>query len=150
MKRLQLLWSQRKGNAIVEFALSFPILFISLVGTFQFGYTFYTYNALQSSVRAGARYASLRSYDSSTSTPSAAFLAAVRNVVVYGSPSGGTKPVVAGLTTDKVSLSVTLVNNVPSQMTVSINSFDIDAAVGKIRLTGKPWTAFPYTGRQAR
>ena len=56
--RLPKLLARREGNALVEFALSAPLIFTVLVGTFQFGYAFYVYNQLQVSVRSGVRYAS--------------------------------------------------------------------------------------------
>ena len=51
----------RKGNAMLEFALATGILLPAFVGTFQFGYTFYVYNNLDTAVRGGARYASMQS-----------------------------------------------------------------------------------------
>ena len=52
----------RKGNAILEFALAAGILVPAFAGTFQFGYTFYTYNQLVTAVGNGARYAAQRTY----------------------------------------------------------------------------------------
>ena len=63
----------RRGNAMLEFALASSILVPLFAGVFQFGYTLYVYNNLDSAVRGGARYASLRAYDSATASPSAAF-----------------------------------------------------------------------------
>jgi hypothetical protein len=60
-------------------ALATGILVPAFTGTFQFGYTFYVYNNLESAVRGGARYASMRNYDSRTATPSAAFTTAVQD-----------------------------------------------------------------------
>ena len=53
---------------MVEFALASVILIPTFVGTFQFGYTFYVYNLLCTQVRAGARYASTRTFRCKTST----------------------------------------------------------------------------------
>src|SRR5439155_7962176 len=52
----------RGGNAMVEFALASSLLIPIFLGTFQFGYTFYVYNLLSSQMRAGSRYASMKSY----------------------------------------------------------------------------------------
>jgi len=84
--------SSRKGTAMLEFALGTLILVPVFAGTFQFGYTFFVYNNLDTAVRGGARYASLRSYDSATSTPSSAFSTAVKNMVVYGNSAGTGNP----------------------------------------------------------
>ncbi len=140
---------RERGGAFIEFALSFALLFSIFAGVFQFGYAFYIYNTLENAVRAGARYASLRVYDSGTETPSAAYLSAVRNTVVYGSPSGGGQPVVAGLTTSHVIVTMTMERNVPVQVAVAINEYTIDALFTSFNLTGKPAAAFPYVGRFA-
>src|SRR6266576_6362517 len=87
----------RRGNAMIEFALATGILVPAFVGTFQFGYTFHVYNNLNSAIRGGARYASMQSYDSGTSTPSTAFSTAVANMVVYGNSAGTGNPVAPGL-----------------------------------------------------
>jgi Flp pilus assembly protein TadG len=139
----------RRGSALVEFALSFALLFIVFAGVFRFGYIYYVYNNLESAVRSGARYASLRVYDSATSAPSAGYLAAVRNMVIYGDPGGAGEPAAPGLTSEKVFVSVTMDRNVPQKVTVAVTGLTIDAVVASITLNGKPKAAFPYMGRFA-
>src|SRR5438270_13895692 len=90
---------RRSGTAVIELALSLPVLVSVFLGTLQFGYSFFIYNELEQSVRAGARYASLRTYASLTATPDAAYTTAVRNAVIYANPAGGTQVVAPGLTT---------------------------------------------------
>lgn len=141
-------WRTR-GNAMVEFALAVSLLLPMLFGTFEFGYAFYTYNRLVAAVREGARYASLTTYDSSTSTPSSAYLTAVRNAAVYGNPSGGATPVVSGLAADKIGVSVTMDKGVPDMITVSVTSFTIDTFVKVLNLANKPSAAFRFEGRYA-
>ena len=138
-----------RGNGLVEFALSFALLFSVFAGVFQFGYVYYLYNKLESAVRAGARYASLRVYDSATSTPSAAFQTAVRNMVVYGNPAGAGQPVAPGLTPEKVAVTAAMDRNVPVRVTVAIATLRVDAVVRTINLNGKPRATFPYMGRFA-
>src|SRR5436190_11955685 len=53
------LLGSRSGNVMIEFALSASMLVTLLLGTFQFGYAFYKYNALVNAVRGGTRYASM-------------------------------------------------------------------------------------------
>ncbi len=141
--------SRERGNAMVEFALSFGLLFSVFSGVFQFGYAFFVYNTLESAVRGGARYASLRVYDSATTAPTSQYSAAVSNMVVYGNPSGGTQPVAPGLTTANVALTVTMDRNVPVKVTVAITSYTINAVVKSFTLTGKPKATFPFMGRFA-
>jgi|SRR5215469_1452376 len=139
----------RRGSAMVELALAVPLILLLFSGAFQFGYYFYVYDQLESAVRDGARYAALRPYDSSTSTPASDFSTAVENMVVYGVPSGGTQPVVTGLSTSNVNLTVSLTNDVPTQMQVSITGVKIYGIFGTWTLNGKPSATFPYGGTLA-
>jgi len=143
--------SRERGEALIEFALSFFLIFTAFSGIFRFAYSFYCYNALVAAVREGARYASLKPYDSITTTPSASFLTAVQNMVVYAdaNPPGGTKPVVPGIQPGNVALTVTGGGTgtltVPTQMTVAISGFTIDAVFGIWNLNGKTNCTFSYT-----
>jgi Flp pilus assembly protein TadG len=134
---------------MVEFALSVGLLVPVLLGVFQFGYSFYTYNRLIVAVRGGARYGALRTYDSSTSTPSDTYLTAVKNAVVYGNPSGGMDPIVAGLTTGQVGVSVTMDKNLPNMITVYLTSFTVNTIVKNMTWAGKPAASFRFEGRYA-
>ena len=135
----------RDGNMMLEFAIGSGVLIAAFTGTFQFGYSFLQYNNLENAVARGARYASLVPYDSATTTPSAAFLAAVKNMVLYGSPTAGTSPVLPGLTTGNVNLTVTFTSGVPSAMTVSITGYTINAVVGTATVN-KPKVTYTYQG----
>ena len=137
---------RQRGSAVVEFALTFIVLFAVFSGSFEFGYAFYAYNTLVNATREGARYASLKPYDSASSTPSANFQTAVQNMVAYGNPAGGTTPILRGLATSNVQLSVLMSGSAPMQMTVSITGFSLDAVFGTINLNGKPAVSFPYLG----
>lgn len=135
-----------KGSAMVEFALGSTILVAIFTGTFQFGYTFLQYNNLENAVARGARYASLATYDSATSTPSSAFQTAVQNMVLYGSTTAGTSPVLPGLTASNVSLTVTFSNGIPSTMTVAITGYTINSVFTTFTLNNKPQVSCPYLG----
>ena len=139
----------QRGNAIIEFALSFGLFFAVFSGVFQFGYAFYLYNSLESAVRSGVRYASLRTYDSATATPSAAYLTAVQNMVVYGDPAGSGQSAAPGLTPANVTLTVTMANNVPALVAVGITNYTINGVMKSFTLTSKPKATFPYMGRFA-
>jgi Flp pilus assembly protein TadG len=138
---------RRSGSVLVEFTLSATFLIAVFLGVWQFGYAFYIYSELEQSVRAGARYASLGTYNSANSTPTAAFLTAVQNVVVYGDPAppNGATPVAPGLTTANVSLNVTF-TSVPTSMNVAITGYTVPTYFGGQTLNGKPTTAFPFVG----
>jgi len=135
----------RSGSVLVEFTLSAAFLIALFLGVWQFGYGFYIYNELEEAVRAGARYASLSTYNSANATPTAAFQTAVQNIVVYGNPAGGTTPVAPGLTTANVSVTVTF-TTVPTEMNVAITGYQLPTYFGSQALNGKPTTTFPFVG----
>lgn len=138
--------NRRAGSVVIEFAIGSAVLLSTFGGVFQFGLAFYRYNALESAVNAGARFASLRPYDSSTATPSAAFQTAVKNVVAYGDPAGGTTPVVPGLATSNVIVTTAFRNGVPDTVTVRLTSFQINAFFKTFTLTDKPKVTYAYQG----
>ncbi len=146
MNRILSFWKNRRGSAMLEFAIGAGVLVSAFTGTFQFGYTFYQYNRLSNAVNAGARYASLKAYDSSTATPSTAFRNSVRNMVVYGNAAGTGNPVLPGLSTDHVTVSATFTLGVPSHMTVDINGYSIDSVVASRACNNKPKVTYAYLG----
>lgn len=131
---------------MLEFAIGSGVLVSIFTGTFQFGYTFYQYNLLLNAVNDGARYAALRPYDSTTSTPSTAFSNAVKNMVVYGNPTGGSAPVVPNLATSNVNITVGFLNSVPRTMAVSISGYTINSVFSSTTYTGKPRVTYSYQG----
>jgi Flp pilus assembly protein TadG len=134
------------GNVMIEFAIGATVLLAGFGGTFQFGYTFYEYNILKNAVNDGAHYASLQIYDSNNATPSNSFKQAVRNMVVYGNPAGGTNPVTPGLATANVNVTATFAKGVPSAMTVSIAGYTVNAVFGSTTFNGKPTATYAYQG----
>ncbi len=164
----------RRGSVMVEFTLLSPLLILLFLGTITFGSAFHTYNRLEESVRAGARYASMKAYNAYDSADptippcatvggcptftisgSSQFLTSVQNMVVYGTPAPSTKtpppPVVQGLTTDNVDVRLDVVGfglNKPvaiRTVTVAIKNFPVPMLGGTITLN-KPITQFRYVG----
>jgi Flp pilus assembly protein TadG len=140
--------NHRNGHAMIELVLSLGVLIPLFLGTWQFGYAFYLYGELEQAVRAGARYASLQPYHSATSTPTSDYVAAVQNVVVYGtdSPAQAGTPIVNGLQTRQVSVAVTFNNNAPAAVSVCLNGYLMPGFFGSLTLTNKPLAWFPYVG----
>jgi len=132
---------------MLEFGIAAAVIFPIFAGSFQYGYSYYVYNILQTSVRAAGRYAATRTYDSASATPSEAFTTAVKNMAVYGNPLGGTRSLAPNLTTDKVAVSVTFSMGTPSQVAVQVDNFQINGVFGTVTLNGKPGVTFPYLGR---
>jgi Flp pilus assembly protein TadG len=134
---------------MVEFTLSMLFFIPLFLGLWAFGNCFYQYSQLENAARAGARYASMKIYDSWTATPSSQFLASVQKMTVYGDPNAdpaNATPVVPRLTTDNVNLAVTFTSGAPTAVTVSINNFDLPTYMGKVTLRNKPYVWFPFLG----
>jgi len=144
----------RAGSAMVEFALGSTILVTVFASAFQYGYMFYQYNELENAVANGAHYAALRPYNTQCSTPSGAYSDAVKNMVVYGDPTGtNTTAVVKNLATSNVTLTITPTQTVcptvtwtPSTVNVKITSFTIDAIFGSFTANNKPSVTYQYQG----
>jgi len=140
------------GSVIVEFALSFFLIFWTFSGLFEFGYVYYAYNNIVNAVRNGARYASNLPYSSTTTTPDSTYSTNVTNMVVYGtaSPANGAQPVVSGLATSNVSITMTSGGtgtlSAPTAVTLSVTGFSLNAVFGTISISSFPKITFPYTG----
>jgi len=86
-------FKDERGATLVEFAIGATVFVMSLFAVLEFGRALWVHNALTDAARRGARYAVLHSINSDSG---------VANVVVYGDPGGGTKPIVPDLTTANV------------------------------------------------
>jgi Flp pilus assembly protein TadG len=155
MKTKRQRFGSRRGNAMIEFALSATTLTFAFTGVFQTGYSMYLYNELEGAVRDGARYASLATVNKAagSTTDPTDYDTAVQNVVVYGTPTptGSPNPVIPGLTTSNVSVQLTFdttsSGNPPTYVTVKISSYSLDAVVKTFTVTSKPVLKMPYMGQ---
>lgn len=145
-----------RGSAMIEFALASAVLIPIFFGTFQFGYTFYVYNLLSSQIRAGARYASMRTFRCSDGASITKFKTAVANVVRFGNPAGTGTVIEPGLTAAEVDVQIKDKNDVnadathiPDYVSVSTASYTVDAVFKTFTFTGKPILRFSYVGRFA-
>ncbi len=147
-------WGSRAGSAMVELALGSTILVTVFTSAFQYGYIFYQYNGLENAVANGAHYAALRPYEKQCSTPSDTYSNAVKNMVVYGDPTGtNTTPVVKNLATSNVTLTISptqatcpTVTWTPTTVNVKITGFTIDAIFGSFTANNKPSVTYEYQG----
>jgi Flp pilus assembly protein TadG len=148
-----------RGNAMIEFALASLILFPIFLGTFQFGYTFYVYNLLCTQIRAGARYASMRTFNALSIQK---FKDATANMVVYGNPIPGQSPtgIIPGLSINQIDVEIKAADgttnanssNFPVTVTVTTSAdapFTVDAVFKTFSFSGHPSLQFPYTGQYA-
>lgn len=55
-------WSAEDGNALIEFAITLPLMLLVLLGTIDFGMLFQRYEVVTNAAREGARVAVLPGY----------------------------------------------------------------------------------------
>lgn len=88
----------QRGLAVVEFALTMPLVLFLLIATAEVGRALYQYTALTKAVRDGARFLAERSIGASgVLNLSAADLILARNLTVFGNINGTGTPVLPGL-----------------------------------------------------
>jgi Flp pilus assembly protein TadG len=132
-----------RGNALLEFALGFSVLWALFAGIYQFGYSFYVYNTVLTSVGNAAELGSKMTYD--TASPST-YTTALKNMVVYGSTTAGTTPIVPALAISNVTVTVNPPGGIPTDLTITINNFTIDAVFTRFTFNGKPRGTAVYMG----
>jgi Flp pilus assembly protein TadG len=109
-----------RGSTLVEFSIAATVFLIAMFGVIEFGRALWVHNALNDAARRGARYAVLHKVED---------VAAVKNVVVYGDPAGGTKPIVPNLSTTNVTVTYSdMVVNAGSA-TVSIDKYEFQFVI---------------------
>jgi len=137
--------NSERGNAMIEFAISWVVIWLVFTGVYQFGYSFYVYNALQTAASDAAQLGAKMNYD--TSSPST-FTDSVTNMVVYGDTTAGqnAKPIVLGLTAANVNVTVNPADAMPTDITVTIKNFQVDALFTKFTFDGKPRATAAYMG----
>ena len=130
---------------MLEFALGWSILFMLFSGVYQFGYTYYVYNVLLTSVANAAELGSKLAYDNGNV---GAYTTALKNMVVYGDEVAGTKPLAPNLSTSQVTVNVTTSGTVgfPSAVTVYISGYTINSIFKTFPLTTKPRATAAYSG----
>ncbi len=94
---------KQRGLAAVEFLISVPLLMIILAGITEFGTALIRYNTLNQMASDGARYAVSEIYGTASSDQ-IADPTAIKNMVLYGDPDGGTTPLIANLTADNIQI----------------------------------------------
>jgi Flp pilus assembly protein TadG len=102
-----------RGATLVEFAIGATVFLVAMFAVIEFGRLLWTHNALADAARRGARYAAVHK---------ASDVAAVKNVVVYGNPAGGSTPIVNNLSTGNVQ--------------VDYPSFGVGAGTVSVRIEG--------------
>lgn len=134
----------QRGNALIEFAIGWSVLWLIFAGIYQFGYSFYIYNVLQTQVANAAELGSVLPYD--TSNPSA-FTTTLQNMVLYSDETAGNSPCVPGLTAANVNVNAkTDAKGTPSDVTVNIQNYTISAIFASFTPVNKPRATVKYLG----
>ncbi len=106
-----------RGASLVEFAIAATVFLTIMFAVLEFGRALWVHNALTDAARRGARYAVLHSSGDA---------GAVKNVVVYGDPNGGTTPVVQNLDATNVIVTYQGYGLDTGTVSVSITNYQFD------------------------
>jgi Flp pilus assembly protein TadG len=95
---------RQRGLALVEAAIAIPIVLLLLIPVAEIVRAFVQLSTLSHQTRSAVRYLAENAVSDTTGVPvlTADLIAKARNLVVYGSPDGGTTPAFPGLTTSEV------------------------------------------------
>lgn len=112
--------NQERGIALTELAVGVSVLFLVILSVIEVSRLVWTHNLLVEATRRGARFAVTAAEDA---TP-------VKNMVVYGTASAGTTPLINGLTVDNVSVVYNDFGINRGTVTVSITDFQFQFLAG--------------------
>lgn len=93
--------SHQHGVALIEFALTLPVLLVLTFITIEFGRALYQYNTLTKAVRDAARYLSVQDPMIATSDPQG-LITKAKNLVVFGNVAGIGDPLAISLSVSQV------------------------------------------------
>lgn len=93
--------SNRRGVALIEFALILPLLLILTFITTEFGRALYQYNTLTKAVRDASRYLSVQDPAIATNDPQG-LITKAKNLVVFGNVAGTGSSLAVGLSLSQV------------------------------------------------
>ncbi|HJT67357.1 MAG TPA: TadE/TadG family type IV pilus assembly protein [Pyrinomonadaceae bacterium] len=114
MLRIKNCRNNERGSTLVEFSIGVTVFLTAMFGVMEFGRALWVHNALTDAARRGARYATMHS-------PSD--VNGVKNVVVYGDPTGSGQPMVNNLTTANVNVTYNNFGLNDGTVSVSITNY---------------------------
>lgn len=98
-------YNSERGVATIEFAVMSGFFLMMIVAVVAGGHFYWTHNAMVESTRRGARYAAMQCRPDSIGCSSSNTISNIENVVLYGSPTAGTQPLVANLDRENIVIS---------------------------------------------
>lgn len=104
---------RQRGLALVEIAITLPLLLFLMLAASEFTFAFVQHTTLTKAVRDGARYAAEEAIDGTlTMNVNATLRDDTRRLVVFGNTAGTGNPVVKNLTINDITVSDVGANNV--------------------------------------
>ena len=135
------------GNALLEFAIAFFFMWLLFSGVYEFGYSFYVYNRLESAVGDAAQLGAKISYDIGDTGNPTAYQTKLINMVLYGDESAGSATIVPGLTASNVNVSANLdAKGIPNDITIYITGYTISSIFNSFTPTNKPRVTAKFYG----
>ena len=121
----------QQGAALIELALSIPFMIMLSMIVIEFGRALYEYNTATKSVRDAVRYLSAQAPNT---LPNAPCPTAAQNLVVYGTTTAGSKPLVPGLKVSAVSCSWQTTGALPliNTVTVTVTGYRFTSMVSNV------------------
>jgi hypothetical protein len=135
------------GHAVVELAFVWSFLWLMITGVYQFGNAFFIYSRLEAATSNAAMLGSRLDYD--TADLGASLKTTVKNMAVYGNPSGGGTPLAPNLSTANVYVDIRTLGSspaVPTYVTVTIKNYTITNLFHNFALPDKPRVTAAYAG----
>lgn len=120
MKQSKVFHSNERGATLVEYSIAVMVFMVAMFAVIEFGRAIWVHNALSDAARRGARYAAVHS---------AADVAEVQNVVVYGDPAGGSQPTVPNLSTTNVSVTYSQFGLNKGTVSVSVTNYQFQFVI---------------------
>ena len=106
-------YNSERGIATIEFAVMSAFFLMMIVAVVAGGHFFWTHNAMVESTRRGARYAATQCRPGSVGCDSSNTIENIQNMVLYGSTTAGTSPLVANLTRDNIVINYSIRDGSP-------------------------------------
>ena len=120
MLRIKNCRENERGSTLVEFSIGVTVFLTAMFGVLEFGRALWVHNALTDAARRGARYATMHS---------PADVNGVKNVVVYGDPSGSGQPMLSNLSTANVNVSYNNFGLNDGTVSVSITNYQFQFVI---------------------
>ena len=114
---------RQRGTATVETVVAAPVLLLLLVATAEISSAFINHNVLTKATRNGARFVAANSLQGTTGTVSLSptVIVQARNLVVFGNPAGTGTPLLPGLATGNVQVTLLPDDNIQVSATYAHN-----------------------------